>query len=250
MKSSYRGQRPLQICLTLPRTFATTITIFSFIAGWSTDRRADCRWGFCVVLLLLLDLAHLLIQWQSVLHKIFIFLRYSNSMVECFNFSPSFSGFIYYKSTVDIMSYNYVVNIVKQSSHPFWLVGWWLFSHDRRVVPSADWRGGGAHRGWQQIWWRLGICSAFLTEGKNNLLCCLLPAKMVEWFLLMTAETGFMMTALDIPYLELYCVLGHKWCVCCSDGLALALKCLNKYASVISWYWPPSSGLWALTAIY
>lgn len=37
---------------------------------------------------------------------------------------------------------------------------------------------------------------------------------MFEWFLLMTAETGFMMTTLDIPYLELYCVLGHKWCVC------------------------------------
>lgn len=53
----------------------------------------------------------------------------------------------------------------------------------------------------------------FLTEGKNNLLCCLLPAEMFEWFLLMTAETGFMMTTLDIPYLELYCVLGHK-CVC------------------------------------
>lgn len=52
---------------------------------------------------------------------------------------------------------------------------------------------------------------------------------MVEWFLLMTAETGFMMTALDIPYLELYCVLGHKWCVCCSDGLVLALKCLNMH---------------------
>lgn len=65
----------------------------------------------------------------------------------------------------------------------------------------------------------------------------------------MTAETGFMMTTLDIPYLELYCVLGHKWCVC-AVGLALALKCLNKYASVVSWYWPPSNGLCALATIY
>lgn len=66
----------------------------------------------------------------------------------------------------------------------------------------------------------------------------------------MTAETGFMMTTLDIPYLELYCVLGHKCCECCSDGLALALKCLNKRASVVSWYWPPSNGLCALTTVY
>lgn len=39
-----------------------------------------------------------------------------------------------------------------------------------------------------------------------------------------------------------YSVFGTVLCVCCSDGLALALKGLNKYASVISWYWPLEMG--------
>lgn len=48
-------------------------------------------------------------------------------------------------------------------------------------------------------------------------------------WLFLTAETGFMKATPDTPYLELHCVLGHKCSVHCSDGLALALKCLNKY---------------------
>lgn len=50
-----------------------------------------------------------------------------------------------------------------------------------------------------------------------------------EWLFLMTTETGFLMTTLNIPYLELHFVLGHKCSVYCSDSLVLALKCLNMH---------------------
>lgn len=39
------------------------------------------------------------------------------------------------------MNSSCVVNIVKQSSQLFWLLDWWLFSHDYQIVPSADWKG-------------------------------------------------------------------------------------------------------------
>lgn len=62
----------------------------------------------------------------------------------------------------------------------------------------------------------------------------------------MTADTGFLMTTVDMPYLELPCVPGHKCVFHCSEGLALALKCPSKYATPQFWSWPlavvPSSG--------
>lgn len=142
------------------------------------------------------------------------------------------------------MNYSYVVNIVKQSSQPFWLVGWWLFfSHDYRIVPSADWKGGGAQ----------GM-TANLVKAWN--LQCFFNRRQKRFTLLSPASRDVRVVLVDDSrdwlhddnswysiFGAVLCTWTQGLCVCCSDGLALALKCWNKYASVTAWYWPPGNGL-------